>query len=351
MSRVLVTGVNGYIGGVLVPALTRSGHDVIGLDTGYFESCTFGGAPPEVDVIRMDVRDVRPADLPQCDAVIHLAALSNDALGAFSPETTREVNATATLHLARIARDAGVRRFLFASSCSLYGAAETDDYLTESAPFNPVTAYGRSKVEAEAGLAELADDEFSPVYLRNATAYGASPRLRGDIVVNELVARAALDGEVRLNSDGRAWRPLVHVQDIARAFVAMLEAPRERVHNRAFNVGSTTANYSIREIAEAVVESVPGSRVTFGEGAGADLRSYRVSFARLSEELPDAAPQWTLRDGILQLLDAYRAYETSLEDVLRTRYSRIAWLRGEQAAGELDETLRWSGRTRERVAS
>ena len=341
MSRVLVTGHSGYIGGVLVPVLLDAGHEVIGLDTGYFQTCSFGTSPRSIESIDADVRDLRAADLPDCDAIIHLAALSNDALGTLSPAITDEVNAQASVRLASLAREAGIERFLFSSSCSLYGAADGDALLTEEASFNPVTPYGRSKVDAEAGISVLATDDFTPVYLRNATAYGLSPLLRGDLVVNELVARAHLDGRVQLNSDGMAWRPLVHVEDISRAFLAMLEAPREVVHNRAFNIGSTAENFTVREIAQAVCAAVPGSEVTFGEGAGADQRSYRVSFDRLAAEVPEAVPTWTLQRGIQQLLDAYRTYGITLDDLLKARYTRIAWLKQLSEAGRLDASLRW----------
>ncbi len=350
MARVLVTGHKGYIGSVLVPMLQDSGHEPIGLDSGYFEPCVFGPPPSAIETIRIDVRDVQASDLPSCDGVVHLAALSNDALGTLSPEITDEVNAQASVRLARLARDAGIGRFLFSSSCSLYGAADGDALLTETAPFNPVTPYGRSKVDAEAGLAALARDDFSPAYLRNATAYGFAPRLRGDLVVNELVARAYVDGRIQLNSDGTAWRPLVHVEDIARAFIAMLEAPREAIHNEAFNIGSSEENYTVREIAQAVCDAVPGSQVTFGAGAGVDQRSYRVSFDRFAGVFPEAKPQWTLQAGIRQLLEAYVEYGITLDELLRTKYTRIAWLMQHRAAGRLDPSLRWVAAAEEAVA-
>lgn len=342
MTQVLVTGQNGYIGSVLVPMLETAGYRVTGLDNDYFDACRFGTPPATIDALRRDVRDLRSEDFPGADVVIHLAALSNDALGTLDPAITDAVNHRASVRLAEIAREAGTERFLFSSSCSLYGAADGDELLTEEAAFNPVTPYGRSKVDAEAGLARLATDTFSPVYLRNATAYGLSPRLRGDLVVNELVARAYLDGKVQLNSDGTAWRPLVHVEDIARAFIAAIEAPREAVHDQAFNVGRSDENYTVREIAELICQVVPGSTVTFGEGAGTDTRSYRVSFEKLAQRLPDAQPQWTLRRGVEQLLEAYRMHGISLEEILRTRYTRIAWLKSEQEAGRLDDSFRWT---------
>ncbi len=339
MARVLVTGASGYIGSVLVPMLQEQGDEAVGLDVGYFESCVLGPEPPAIDLIRRDVRDLSREDIPDVDAVIHLAALSNDALGHLDPAITHEVNTLSTLRTAELARERGVERFLFSSSCSLYGAGEGDTPLDESASMHPQTPYGRSKQDSEAGLTKLATDDFSPVYLRNATAYGFSPRLRGDLVVNELVARARVDGKVQLNSDGTAWRPLVHVEDICRAFLAALRAPREVVHDQAFNVGTTAENFTIREVAEMICEAVPGSQVTFGEGAGPDTRSYRVSFEKLANALPDAVPQWTLRQGIQQLVDAYDEYGITIEDLVRARYSRIAWLLRERDGGRLDATL------------
>ena len=339
MARVLVTGASGYIGSVLVPMLQEQGDEVIGLDVGYFESCVFGPEPPNFDLIRKDVRDLTADDIPNVDAVMHLAALSNDALGHLDPGITHEVNTLSTLRTAELARERGVERFLFSSSCSLYGAGEGDTPLDESASMHPQTPYGRSKQDSEAGLTKLATDDFSPVYLRNATAYGFSPRLRGDLVVNELVARARVDGKVQLNSDGTAWRPLVHVEDICRAFIAALRAPREVVHDQAFNIGTTAENFTIREVAEMICDAVPGSEVTFGEGAGPDTRSYRVSFDKLASALPDAVPQWTLRDGIRQLLDAYDEYGITIDDLVKARYSRISWLMREREAGRLDATL------------
>lgn len=350
MARVLVTGSSGYIGSVLVPLLQAQGDEVIGLDVGYFESCTFGPEPAPVDLIRKDVRELTASDIPEVDAVVHLAALSNDALGHVSPDITHEVNTLSTLRVAELARSRGVQRFVFASSCSLYGAGEGDTPLDEHADMHPQTAYGRSKQDSEAGLTKLASDDFSPVYLRNATAYGYSPRLRGDLVVNELVARARVDGVVKLNSDGTAWRPLVHVEDICRAVIAALRAPREVVHDEAFNVGATSENFTIREIAELICWAVPGSRVAFGDGAGPDTRSYRVSFEKLSVAMPEAVPKWTLRKGIRQLLDAYDEYGITVEDLVQSRYSRISWLLKERDSGRLDQSLRMI-RAYERAAS
>jgi len=341
--RVLVAGDRGYIGAVMVPLLSAAGHDVEGLDLGLYEGCDLGPAPayPSGASTRAacDMRDVTVGQLADCDAVICLAALSNDPLGDLNPGATHSVNLDGTMQLARAAKAAGVGRFLFASSCSLYGAAGSGA-VAEDADLYPVTAYGETKVQAERALSALADDDFSPTYLRNATAYGASPRLRLDIVVNNLTAVATTTGEVRLQSDGTPWRPLVHIEDISRAFLAMLEAPRELVHNEAFNVGRAVDNVQIRQVAEMVRDAVPGSTVTLAEGAGPDLRNYRVDFSKLDDTFPGLKLRWSVREGIEELAGAYAKYSMTLDDFNSSRYVRLRRIRELLTAGTVDEMLR-----------
>jgi nucleoside-diphosphate-sugar epimerase len=339
--KVLLTGHNGYIGAVMAPMLQAAGHNVVGLDSDLFEDCSFGAEPREIPALRIDVRDAQLSHLKDFDAVIHLAALSNDPLGNLNPELTYEINHRASVRLAELSKAAGVRRFLFSSSCSLYGTAANDEFLSEEAPFNPVTPYGESKVLVERDLSRLADEHFSPVFLRNATAYGLSRRLRADLVVNNLVGFAYTTGEVLIASDGTPWRPLVHVEDIARAFVSALHAPREVVHNQAFNVGRTEENYQIRDLAAIVQEIVPNSRVKYAAGGGPDLRCYRVSCEKIARALPNFRPQWNVRRGIEQLFAAYKAHELTFDEFTGPRYTRMKRINSLLAGSRLDCTLRW----------
>jgi nucleoside-diphosphate-sugar epimerase len=349
--RVLVTGHLGYIGTVLTPALLARGHEVVGMDSDLYERSTFGPADAIAPVrsIRRDIRDAHRSDFEGFDAVLHLAGLSNDPLGDLDASLTDDINHKATVRLGELAKAAGVSRFVFSSSCSTYGAAG-DDILTEAAAFNPVTPYGQSKVDAEIGLAALASDAFSPVFLRNATAYGLSPRLRFDLVVNNLTAWAHCTGEVHLKSDGSPWRPIVHVADISRAFIAALEAPREAVHAAAFNICATPENYRVRQIAEIVRDEVEGSQVGFAEGASPDARNYRVSGDLWSRAFPHAVPTRTCRDGVRELRDAYRRIGVTLAEFEGQRYRRVDHIKMLIREGVLDTTLRRTAPARRATA-
>jgi nucleoside-diphosphate-sugar epimerase len=339
--RVLITGHNGYIGSVLTPLVRAAGHDVVGLDTFLFEGATFGRNGAQVESLRMDLRDVEVDDLRGFDAVMHLAALSNDPLGDVNPQITFDINHLGSVRLARLAKEAGVQRLIFASSCSLYGVAG-DEMLTEEAAFNPITPYGVSKVLFERDVAKLADDDFSPTFLRNSTAYGVSPRLRADVVVNNLVAIAFTTGEVVIQSDGTPWRPLVHIEDITRAFLAVLHAPRELIHNEAFNVGRSEENYRVRDLGDLVEQVVPGSKVRYAEGGGPDPRCYKVDCGKIARTLPEFQPQWTVRRGMEQLHNAFKANGLTHEELLGDKYFRIKRIRALQSQGLLDESLRWT---------
>ena len=340
--KVLLTGHNGYIGAVMGPRLLAAGHDVESIDSMFFEDCVFGESAPALNSPRKDIRDVTEDDLKGFDAVIHLAALSNDPLSDLDPRLTYEINHEATIRLAKIAKEVGVSRFLYSSSCSMYGAsAAGGDELTEEAPLTPITPYSESKVRSEEQLVELADADFSPVFLRNATAYGVSPKLRADVVLNNFVCWAFTTGEVRILSDGLAWRPIVHVEDISHAFEVLMTAPRNLVHNQAFNVGVPGENFRVRELADIVGETVPGCSVTYGEG-GHDDRSYRVDFSKITNTIAEYQPNWTAAKGALQLYSAFKASGLTTGDFQGKRYVRLNQLSFLMESGRLDANLKWN---------
>jgi len=348
--RVLVTGHCGYIGTVMVPMLLADGHDVVGYDSDLFEDSTFGEGIVKVPTIRKDIRDATVNDVKGFDAIIHLAGLSNDPLGDLNPQLTYEINHLASVRLAALAKEAGVPRFIFSSSCSNYGAGG-DNLLNEESPFNPVTPYGISKVKVEQDVSKLASRSFSPTFLRNATAFGVSPRLRFDLVLNNLVAWAFTTGKVFIKSDGTPWRPIVHIADISRAFIAVLNAPREVVHNAAFNVARNQDNYRIRELADIVKETVPDCTIEYAKDAGPDKRCYRVDSSKILRTLPSFKPEWNARKGAQELFAAYKRIGLKLEDFEGPKFKRIDHIKQLLGSGRLNPDLRWAEVTVEAMPS
>ncbi len=339
--RVLVTGHKGYIGTVMVPMIQAAGHEVVGLDSDLYRNSTYGELVQDLREIIKDIRDIEKDDLHGIDAIVHLAGLSNDLLGDLNPELTYDINHKASVRLASMAKDLGIRRYIFASSCSNYGAAG-DNMQTETAELHPVTAYAKSKVLVERDVRELASDDFTPTFMRNATAYGMSPRIRFDVVLNNLTAWAYTTGQVYLKSDGSPWRPLVHIEDISRAVIAALAAPRENIHNESFNVGLNSENYRIRELAEFVRDTVPNCDLAFADGAEPDKRNYRVDFGKYATTFPDFPLQWSAKAGAEDIYQSYRRIGLNKDDYEGPKYKRIAQLKELLASGQLDENLRWT---------
>jgi len=348
--KVLLTGHKGYIGALAGPMLRSAGHDVIGVDTDLFAGCDLGKPDgEEIQGLRKDIRNLAIEDLAGMEAVVHLAALSNDALGNLESDLTYDINHRASVRLAEIAKQAGVSRFVFSSSCSTYGAAG-DDFLDETAPLNPVTAYGESKIFVERDVSRLADRNFSPVFMRNATAYGASPRLRLDVVLNDFVASALITGRVLIKSDGTPWRPIVHIRDIIGAIICALDAPRDVIHNQIFNVGRTEENYRVSELAEMVTRVVPGSNLEYAPGGGPDKRCYRVTCEKIHRALPNFRPQWTALKGAQELYEAYRSALLTASDLDSGRFIRIRHVQRLLEAGRLDASLQWKRKPAETIA-
>jgi nucleoside-diphosphate-sugar epimerase len=340
--RVLVTGHQGYIGSVMTPALTQAGHDVTGLDTGYFAECMLVPDDTEVPAVRKDIRDLEARDLDGFDAVVHLAALSNDPIGNLNDRWTEEINYEASVQLAQLAKAAGVQRFLFSSSCIMYGMSEAA-VVDETAPLDPKTEYARSKVRAERAISELADDSFSPVFLRNGTVYGVSPRMRFDTVFNDLMGQAVATRKVVVYGDGEPWRPVVHVKDVVRAFGAALEEPREKVHNEAFNAGAEHLNYRIRDLALIAVAEVPGCELEILDRPSADRRTYKADFSKWARTFPDCEFEWTPEAGARELRETFESIGLTLADFEDARFTRLKWLQHLLSSSTVDSELRWSG--------
>lgn len=339
--RVLITGHNGYIGSVMTPHLLSAGHEITGLDTGYFSECTLVAGGGDIPVVRKDIRDLSPKDLEGYDAVIHLAALSNDPIGNLNDGWTEEINFKASVKLAELAKAAGVNRYLFSSSCIMYGASNTE-IVTEESPLDPKTEYARSKVKAEEAIRKLAAPGFSPVFVRNGTIYGVSPRMRFDTVFNDLIGSAVTTGKVIVYSDGKPWRPVIHVQDVARMFEAVLAAPADKIHNQAFNAGANSLNHQIIELAQIAVKTVPGCKLEVIAKTGADQRTYKADFGKFARTFPDFRFKWNVVSGAAELYEAFKRVGLKHSDFVDKKFTRLKWLRHLLDSKRLDSSLRWA---------
>ena len=347
-TRVLLTGHNGYIGSIMAPLLAHGGYSVVGVDTGYFDACTLVPEKVRVPAMRKDIRELTAADLKGFDAVIHLAALSNDPIGNLDAEWTRQINYEGTARLAEMAKAAGVKRFLFSSSCIMYGMSEAN-VVDETSPLDPRTEYARSKVLAEEAVRQLAGDEFSPTFLRNGTIYGLSPRMRFDTVLNDLVGTAVATGKVVVHSDGKPWRPVVHVEDVARAFMTILAAPSETVHNQAFNIGANHLNHQIRQLAEIVTRAVSGCALEMQPQSGADQRTYKADFSKFARTFPEFEFHWNAETGARELARQFRSLGLSREDLADKKFTRLKWLRYLLDNERLDGSLRWNDTVEQKI--
>ncbi len=340
--KIIVTGHSGFIGSLMVPLLLEKGYEVVGIDTKYFgKDCEF--YPPQngfTEIIK-DTRKIEEKDLEGAYAICHLAALSNDPLGDLDEQLTYDINHLASVEIAKLAKKVGVEKYIYSSSCSLYGIADGDTALDETAQFNPVTAYAKSKVYSERDIVPMATDDFSVTFMRNATAYGISPKLRLDLVVNNLVGWAITTGQIKIMSDGTPWRPLVHAEDIARAFIAVIEAPKEVVNRQSYNVGQSAENFQIKDIAKMVGEVVPGCSVVITGEHGSDSRSYRVNFDKIARELPNFKPQWTLKKGIEEVYEAYKKYGMDSDKFNGRYFIRLKQLQYHIENNHLNEKLFW----------
>lgn len=338
--RILITGHNGYLGAVMSPHLVSEGYDIVGMDTGFFGECTLVPDSGKVNAIKKDIRDLSPKDLENFDAVIHLAALSNDPIGNLNDSWTEEINYQASMKLAEFSRAAGVKRFLFSSSCIMYGASNTLE-VNEDSPLDPKTEYARSKVKAERALSAMADKNFSPIYIRNGTVYGVSPRMRFDTVLNDFMGSAATTGKVVVHSNGKPWRPVMHVQDVARYFQAMLEAPKEKIHNQAFNAGANDLNHQIIELAQIAVDTVPNAKLEMFPKPGADQRTYKADFGKFARTFPGFKFKWNARSGAAELYEAFKRVGLKHSDYIDKKFTRLKWLHYLLDSGKLDNALRW----------